>query len=107
MSDPADFDALLKARFDREHQHVPADPFIAHTTRRLRAERQFQAGLRIAVYVAALVAVILASPWLIAGAARLNAVLGSSLAWAAGLPGAWALGMLAVAVLVVSRVRSR
>jgi hypothetical protein len=107
MSEPDDFDLLLKERFDREHQHVPAEPFIAATTRRIRAENRYAAGVRTATWVAALVAAVLASPWLIAGAARLNAALASSFAWTAGLPGMWMLGVLAVVVVLWSRVRSR
>jgi hypothetical protein len=106
MSDPDDFDVLLKEQFDREHQHVPAEPFIAATTRRMRVESRYADGIRTATWVAALVAAVLASPWLIAGATRLNAVLASSLSWAADLPGMWLLGVLAVAAVLWSRVRS-
>ena len=107
MSEPEMLDALLKARFDREHQQVPADPFIGIAWRRIRTERRSMAVVRIGVQVAVLVAVILASPWLIAGASRFNAALSSSVAWATGLPGTWVLGVVAICVLVVSRVRSR
>jgi len=107
MTGHEDFDALLKARFDREHQHVPADPFVANAMHRIRAEQRLQVGVRMGLYAAALIAAIVASPWLIAGAARLNAALASSLVWAAGLPGVWVVGVLAVGVLVVQRVRSR
>ena len=84
MSDPDDFDSLLKQRFEREHQHVPADPFVAATIQRIRIERRQAAGWRTALYAAALVAAVIASPWMIAGAARLNALLESSLAWTTG-----------------------
>lgn len=107
MSEPDDFDALLKARFEREHQHVPVGPFVAATMRRIRIESRITAGVRTVVQAAVLVALILASPWLIAGAARLNAALGSSLAWVTGLPGAWLLGGLAAAALLALRARSR
>jgi hypothetical protein len=52
-------------------------------------------------------AAILASPWLIAGATRLNAALEATLSWTSGLPGAWVVAALAVAAVLVSRVRSR
>lgn len=107
MSNPDDFDVLLKQHFDREHQHVPADPFVAATMQRIRSERRQMTGVRSALGAAALVAAVIASPWLIAGAAHLNAALESSLSWAAGLPGAWVLGALAVAAVFLSRVRSR
>ena len=63
--------------------------------------------LRTGLRAAALLAAILASPWLIAGATRLNAALESSLAWTAGLPGAWVLAVLVAAAVLISRVRSR
>jgi len=107
MNEHDDFDALLKARFEREHQHVSADPFVGNAMRRIGAEQRLHAGVRMGLYAVALIATIIASPWLIAGAARLNAALGSSFAWAAGLPGVWVVGALAVAALVVQRVRSR
>ena len=49
--------------------------------------------MRVGLRVAALVAVVVASPWLIAGVAYLNAALESSLSWSMGQPGAWALGV--------------
>jgi hypothetical protein len=107
MSEPEELDALLKARFDCEHQHVPADPFIGNAWRRIRTERRSMAAVRIGVRIAALAAVVLASPWLITGASKLNAALISSFAWASALPGAWMLGVVAACVLLVSRVRSR
>ena len=61
------------------------------------------AGLR----AAALVAAVIASPWLIAGVARLNAALDSSLTWAMGQFGTWVLGALAVLVVLATRVRRR
>lgn len=107
MSDPDDFEALLRERFAGEHRQVAADPFVAATLRKIRTERRYRAGLRTALYGAGLVAAVLASPWLIAGASRLNAALEFSLSWAAGLPGAWVLGVFAAAAVLVSRARGR
>lgn len=107
MSEPDDFDALLKARFDQEHAQLPAEPFMAAAKLRMRTERRVRAGVRTALCAAMLVVAILASPWLIAGANRLNAALTSSLSWASGLPGAWLLGVLAVVAVMISRARSR
>ena len=107
MNEADGFDVLLKERFEREHQHVPAEPFIAATTRRMRAESRLAMGVRTGMRIAALVAVVLASPWLIAAAARLNAALESSFAWTAGLPGAWVLGVVAAGALLWSRLRAR
>ena len=107
MSDQDGFDARLAAHFEQEHRHVPADSFVATTMRKVRAGRRRREVMRAGLRVAALVAAVMASPWLIAGVARLNAALESSLAWAMGQPGAWVLGALAVLVVLAMRVRSR
>jgi hypothetical protein len=107
MSEPDDFDALLKQRFDREHQQIPADPFVATTLQRIRTDYRQKEGVRIALRAAAVLAAIVASPWLIDGATRLNAALEAALSWTSGLPGAWVVAALAVAAVLVSRVRSR
>jgi len=110
MSDQDGFDARLAAHFEQEHRHVPADSFVATTMRKVRAGRRRREVMHAGLRAAALVAAVMASPWLIAGGARLNAALDSSLTWAMGQFGAWGLGALAVlAVLVVlaTRVRSR
>lgn len=107
MSDQDGFDARLAARFEREHSHVPADAFVGATMRKVRARRRRTAAMRVGLRAAALVAAIAGSPWLIAGGARLNAALESSLIWTLGLPGAWVLGVLAIVVVVAMHVRSR
>ena len=107
MSDPDDFDALLAERFRREHQHIPDEPFVAAAVHRIRFEQRVAARIRTALRIAVLLAAIIASPWLIEGATRLNAALASSLAWTAALPGAWMLGGLAIAAVLIARVRSR
>jgi hypothetical protein len=86
VSDPDEFDVLLKQRFVREHRHVAADPFVATTMQRIRTGRRRMARVRTALHAAALE---------------------SSLNWAAGLSVAWVLGALAVAAVLISRVRSR
>lgn len=106
MSDQDDFDEGLAASFGQEHRHVPADAFVAATMRKVRAARRRKVLVRFGLRVAVLVAAVAASPWLTAGAARLNAALESSLAWIPGLPGAWLLGVLAV-VAVAARLRWR
>jgi hypothetical protein len=107
MSDFEQFDSLLAAHFNHEHQQIPADAFVASVMHRIRFQRRFATGIRTVLQVAALLAAVIASPWLIAGAARLNATLASSLTWIADLPGAWVLGALAIVVVLTSRVRSR
>jgi hypothetical protein len=107
MSNQDEFAARLAAHFEQEHRHVPADSFVATTMRKVRAGRRRKEVTRVGLRVAALVAAVMASPWLIAGGARLNAALESSLTWAMGQPVAWVLGALAVLVLLAMRVRSR
>jgi hypothetical protein len=107
MSDQDEFDARLAAHFEQEHRHVPADSFVATTMRKVRAGRRRKEVMGVGLQVAALVALVVASPWLIAGVAYVNAALESSLSWSMGQPGAWALGALAVLVVLAMRVRSR
>lgn len=107
MNDQDGFDARLAARFGQEHRHVPADSFVAATMQKVRAGHRRREFVRTGLRVAALVAVVAASPWLIAGATRLNTALESSLTWTMGLPGVWVLGVLAIVVVVATRVRGR
>jgi hypothetical protein len=106
MSDQDDFDERLASRFGQQHSLVPPDAFVASTMRKIRAARRRRDYMRVGVRVAALLGAVAASPWLIAGAARLNAALESSLTWTQGLHGAWFLGVLAIAV-VAARLRRR
>jgi hypothetical protein len=107
MSDHDSFDARLADRFEQEHRHVPADAFVAATMQKVRAGRRRRDVMHMGLRVGALAAAVALSPWLIAGVARLNAALESSLTWSMGLPGAWVLGALAVVVMVALRVRRR
>jgi hypothetical protein len=107
MSDHDDFDARLAAQFEQERASVPADSFVATTMRKVRAGRRRREFMRVGSRVAALAAAVVVSPWLIAGAAYLNAALESSLNWATGQLGGWVLGALAVVVVLAIRVRSR
>ena len=107
MSDQDGFDARLAAHFEQEHRHVPADDFVATTMRKVRAGRRRREVIHAGLGAAALVAAVVASPWLIAGVAHLNAALESSLSWAMGQPVAWVLGALAALVVLAMRVRSR
>jgi hypothetical protein len=107
MSDQDEFDSRLAARFEQERRrHVPADPFVANVMRKIHAERRGRAVIRIGVRVAALVVAVIASPWLIAGTARMNAVLDFSLNWASAQFGGWVLGG-ALALIVVLAMRAR
>jgi TRAP-type C4-dicarboxylate transport system permease small subunit len=107
MSEPDDFDALLAERFRREHQYIAEEPFVAAALQRIRFEQRLAARIRTVLRVAVLLAAVIASPWLIEGATRLNAAVASSLSWTTGIPGAWLLGAAAIAAVLISRVRSR
>lgn len=107
MSNHEGFDARLSTHFQQTHRQVPAEDFVATTMRNVRAGRRrrefIHVGLRLAVPVAAVVA----SPWLIAGATRLNATLESFLSSDTGQLGAWGLGALAAFVMLMTHLRSR
>jgi hypothetical protein len=107
MSDQDGFDARLAAHFEQAHRHAPTDSFVATTMRKVRARRRRREVVRAGLGAAALAATIVASPWLIAGVARLNAALESSLTWAMGELGAWVLAAVAVVVVLAMRGRSR
>jgi hypothetical protein len=62
---PDDFDAALAARFRQELVHLPADPFVAVTTRRIAAARRRRTYLKHAFQAAGVIALILSSHWLI------------------------------------------
>jgi hypothetical protein len=107
MSDQDSFDARLAAHFEQANGHVPADPFVVATMQKVRAGRRRAEVMHMGLRLAALAAAIAVSPWLIAGVTRLNAALESSLTWTMGLPGVWIVGVLAIVVVVVLRVRDR
>ena len=107
MSEQDGVDARLAALFEQEHRQVSADAFVSATMQKVRAGRRRKEFVRIGMRVAALVAAVALSPWLIGGVTRLNAALESSLTWSTGLPGAWVLGVLAIIVVVAARLRRR
>lgn len=108
MSDQGSFDSRVASHFGREHSHVPGDIFVTATMQKVRTERRRAEVMHTGLRVAALMVAIILSPWLIAGAVRLNAALESSVAWMMTLPGAWIAGVAAVVVVVVAmRLRGR
>jgi hypothetical protein len=107
MSDPEQLDPLLTAHFEREQPHIPADAFVATAMHRIRFQRRLATRIQTALRIAVLLAAVIASPWLIAGATRFNALLTSSLRWIGGLPGAWMLAALAAVLVLAMRARSR
>jgi predicted phage tail protein len=62
---PDDFETELVARFRQEHRHVPDDPFIGATARRIRAARRRRNFSRHALQVAGVAVLVLGSHWLI------------------------------------------
>lgn len=107
MSDPNHFDERLAGRFEQEHSHLVSDAFVADTLRKVQAARRRTGALRLGVRVAALAGVVAASPWLITGVVRLNAVLDAAFSQAPGLPVALGLGVLGGAALLATRRRGR
>lgn len=103
MTEQNHFDERLAGHFKQQHAHLPGDAFVADTLRKVQATRRRTGALRLGVRVAVLAVVVAASPWLIAGAARLNTVLDASLSQAAGLPVALGLGVLVVVALSAMR----
>lgn len=106
MTGPDDFDTALASRFEKEHRQLPGDSFVVMTMRTIRAARRRGKVARAGLFVVALVAAVVASPWLVVGITRVNAVLELSLDWAMGQPVAWALAVIAVLVTLALRLRS-
>jgi hypothetical protein len=108
MNDQDGFDPRLAALFEREHRHEVSDAFVAATMRKIRAARRRRELLRTSARVAGVVAVVVASQWLIPGVERLNSAVQSSLSWTGlGLSGTGILGTLVVAGLLAKRLRRR
>ena len=107
MSNQDDFDTWLATKFEQERHRTPDDTLVAATMRKIRAARRRKEAMRVGLHVAALVAVIVGSPWLIEGASQVSTAMESFHAWTLGLPGAWILGILAIIAVVAMRVRSR
>jgi hypothetical protein len=107
MSDQEHFDPKLAALFDQEHRQISADAFVADTMRRIRAARRRREITRQGVRIASLVALVAASPWLIAGVEWLNAAVESSLEWVDGPPVTWVLGGVAFVAVMATRLRRR
>jgi hypothetical protein len=107
MSNQDDFDTWLAAKFEEERRRIPDDALVATTMREVRAARRRKEAMRVGARIAALVAVIVGSPWLIEGGSQVSAAMESFHDWTLGLPGTWILGILAIIAVVAMRVRSR
>lgn len=108
MSERDELDAL----FREAHAHVPEQPFVNATLRRVAAEQRHAAALRRALKVVGVVLIAVSSPWLIRGAQLLSQWMDSGFArigdWLGtpwGLAGAAAVIALALAARRFSRLR--
>jgi hypothetical protein len=106
-----EFDPKLAALFEREHTHVPAEPFLAATLRAVAAARRRERLKTWLVVAAAIVGMVLLSPQLIAGSvwlsSRLDQLFTLVSSWLASPYGLAAAGLAVLAVFVVRRARVR
>ncbi len=111
MNELNEFDPALEALFRSEHTHIADEPFVGATLKRVAAERARSAVLRRALQAAALIAVIVASPWLIDGSVLLSDLLDQGFARASAwlaTPAGMAIGVIVgVALAVLYRTRTR
>ena len=111
MNDPLpDLDPALAARFRGEHAHLPAEPFVGATLRRVAVERARSATLRRVLQAVALVAVLAASPWLIEASTLLSAALDKGFAQVSGwlaTPAGMAIAGVVAAAIFALRYRRR
>jgi hypothetical protein len=108
-SSPDDLDAALAARFRQEHVHLPADPFVAITARRIATARRRATYLKQAFQVAGVVALILCSHWLIEASTfastKLDAWFVTGIDWLVTPLGT--IGVLVVGISVLAALRWR
>jgi hypothetical protein len=111
MNDPLpDLDPALAALFRGEHAHLPAEPFVGATLRRVAAERERSATLRRMLQSVALIAVLAASPWLIEASTLLSAALDKGFALVSGwlgTPAGMAIAGVAAVILALRYRRRR
>jgi hypothetical protein len=107
---PDDFDAALAARFRQELVHLPADPFVAVTARRIAAARRRGTYLKQAFRTAGVIAVILGSHWLIEASTiastKLDAWFVTGIDWLVTPLGTIAVLVVGIGVLSALRWRS-
>jgi hypothetical protein len=109
MNTTDDSDHDLRELFEREHRQLPPEPFVKATSTRLAATRVRAKIVTRALQAAALAAVVIGSPWLIAGSvllsARLGALFATAAEWLSTRTGT-AAAVLCVAAVLVWRRRS-
>jgi hypothetical protein len=105
--DPDEFDPKLEALFEREHTHVPAEPFVNATLRAVAAARRRALWKTRLVVAAAVVGVVLLSPQLIAGSvwasSRLDELFALVSSWLASPYGLAAAGLAALVAFMLRR----
>lgn len=104
-------DDMLEARFRREHTQIDSEPFVRLTLARIARERTQVVLIRRTLRALALIAVIVASPWLIAASVQLSALLDETFdlasAWLATPAGTAAATLAALIVAALYRWRHR
>jgi len=101
MSDSLpEFDPELAARFRDAHAHIPEDPFVGATLKRAAADSARSVATRRALQVAALVAVIGVSPWLIQGSVLISDLLDQAFV----LASAWLAQPVGITILAVAGI---
>lgn len=109
MSTTDDCDHDLRELFERQHRQLPPEPFLKVNSARLATARAHATIVRRALQAAALAAVVIGSPWLIAWSVLLSARLGAWFATAAewlSTPTGTAAGVLCLVAVLVWRRRS-
>jgi hypothetical protein len=110
-SSPDEFDAALAARFRQEFVHLPADPFVAATARRIAAARRRATYLKHASQAAGVIALILGSHWLIVASTiastKLDAWFVTGIDWLVTPLGTVGVLLAGIGVLTALRWRSR
>jgi hypothetical protein len=108
---PEDLDAALAARFEQENVHLPADPFVAVTARRIAAARRRGIYLKHAFQAAGVIALIIGSHWLIEASiiasTKLDGWFVTGIDWLVTPLGTIAVLVVGIGVLAALRWRSQ
>ncbi len=104
-------DPKLRALFEREHAHVPDEPFSKFLMQRVAAERRRRLVARRVLQIAGLAAVVVLSPLLVAASQAASASLDALFAlveeWLSTPGGMLAAALCAVGALVIAALRRR
>jgi hypothetical protein len=105
--DPA-LDPKLEALFRREHTHLGVEPFLTSTLRRVATDSRRAVVLKRVLHATGLLALVVASPWLIEASVWMSGALDVLFAWLSTAVVGKALvatGLLAAAVAAAIRGR--